>query len=652
MSNFFVNTLNGLSSTKAFGVNYSNTFGAASSSSTRPPMGPGQGFRFPMHDMDDSENKSESSLEMSGSYFFNNTNSDAKTFTNREYFISQNAGQNYNEDNISTSKNVNHRFNMRFDYTIDSTNSILFTPRLSFQKNDANSFVYGQTTNGLSTLNSTSYLYNSNLSALNTSAELLYRHRFAKKGRTISVSINPSYYKNDGETNLFSESIYYERQFLSQSQFSKDTTKQLSTPDVKGLGASSNLIYTEPIGESGQLQINARVSSFNDESDKQTFSGANNFYTKLDTALSSVYKKRSLSQNYGTGYRFRKDNLTFIVSLNYNITRLVSEQTFPYSTNVEKSFYSFLPSFNLRYGSSRDQNLNVFYRTNNNEPSVEQLQNVLDNSNPIRLSIGNPGLKQDYSHTIMINYSKMNITTLNSFFILFSGTYTNNYIGTNTIIADKDTVTSQGIILRRGTQLTTSSNMDGYFSLRSFVTYGLPVGFVKSNLNLNIMVNYNRTPGIINNVTSYTNSGTYGFGLTWSSNFSQNLDISLSSNSNYNVIKNSIQSGNNDNYFTQNTRFRFYWNFWAGIVFQTDLSHQYDSGLPADYKQDTYLWNLSIGKKIFSNDRGEIRISANDILNQNKNIQRNNTSTYIEDTRSNTLGRYFLLSFIYDLRAF
>jgi hypothetical protein len=652
MSDFFVNTLNGLSTTKAFGVNYSNVFGEKSAPGSPPSTDRNPGFRFPMRDLDAPEDKNGNMLEMTGSYFFNNTNSDAKTFTSREYFLSQNAGQNYNEENISVSKNLNHRFNLRLDYTIDSSNSILFTPRFSFQKNDANSFVFGQTNEGLTALNSTSYLYNSNLSALNSSAELLYRHRFEKKGRTISVSINPSYYKNDGETNLFSESIYYDRLSFSQSQSTKDTTKQLSTPDVNGLGGSSNLIYTEPIGETGQLQLNARVSVFNDESDKKTFSGSDNSYSTLDTLLSNVYKKRSITQSYGSGYRFKKDNLTFILRINYSITKLESEQTFPYSSNVEKSFYSFLPSFNLRYGSSRDQNINFWYRTNNNEPSVEQLQNVLDNSNPIRLSTGNPGLKQDYSHTIMMNYSKINITTLNSFFILFSGTYTNNYIGSNIIIADKDTITQQSVLLRRGMQLTIPANIDGYFNLRSFITYGLPVGFVKSNLNFNLMINYTRTPGIINNVTSYAKSGTYGFGITWSSNFSQNLDITLSSNSSYNVIENSIQSDNNDDYFNQNTRFRFYWNFWEGIVLQSDLNHQYDSGLPEEYRRDTFLWNLSIGKKLFSNDRGEIRFSANDILNQNTNIQRNNTSSYIEDTRSNTLGRYFLISFIYDLRAF
>jgi len=652
MSDFFVNTLNGLSSTKAFGANYSNTFGEKSASGSQPPIDRNPGFRFPMRDLDEPETKNESSLEMNGSYFFNNTNSDAKTFTSREYFLTQNAGQNYNEENISVSRNTNHRFNLRLDYTIDSANSILFTPRFSYQKNDGNSFVYGQTNDGLNALNSTAYLYNSDLSALNSSAELLYRHRFAEKGRTISVSINPSYYKNDGETNLFSESIYYDRLTFPQTQFNRDTTKQLSTPDVSGLGGSSNIIYTEPVGESGQLQLNARISLFKDESDKKTFSGSDNSYSMLDTLLSSVYKKRSIAQNYGTGYRFKKDNLTFILSLNYNLSKLQGEQNFPYTSNVEKTFHSFLPSFNLRYGSSQDQSLNLFYRTNNNEPSVEQLQNVLDNSNPINLSIGNPGLKQDYHHTIMINYLKMNIATLNSLFILFSGTFTNNYIGSNTFIAAKDTITPQGVFLRRGMQLTIPTNIDGFFSLRSFITYGLPVEFVKSNLNFNLMVNYTRTPGIINNETSYAKSGTYGLGAVWSSNFSQNLDITLSFNSSYNNIKNSIQSANNEDYFNQNTRFRFYWNIWEGIVIQTDLSHQYDSGLPEDYKRNAFLWNLSIGKKLFSNDRGEIRFSVNDILNQNTNIQRNNTSSYIEDTRSNTLGRYFLLSFIYDLRAF
>src|SRR5690606_6132818 len=130
---------------------------------------------------------------------------------------------------------------------------------------------------------------------------------------------------------------------------------------------------------------------------------------------------------------------------------------------------SVLPSFMLRYNFTRDRNIRINYRTNNNDPSVNQLQNVLNNSNPVQLRIGNPDLKQDYRHSLFIRYSEMDMETLHSIFVMLSSTFTNNYIGNNTFIASNDTIVYDGIELNRGTQITRPQNLDGYFNLRSFI---------------------------------------------------------------------------------------------------------------------------------------------------------------------------------------
>ena len=196
------------------------------------------------------------------------------------------------------------------------------------------------------------------------------------------------------------------------------------------------------------------------------------------------------------------------------------------------------------------------------------------------------------------------------------------------------------------------ANLDGYINLRALTTYGFPIYFLKSNLNLNLSYNYTRTPGIINDLMDRVNSSTYGAGIVLSSNFSDKIDFTLSTTSSINYVKDNIQSAQNSRYFNQNSLIKLYLWIWEGFVLTNELNHEYDNGLSASYNRNIILWNATFGKKFLSNDNAELRFSCNDILNKNTNIQHNITDTYTEDVRSNTLGRYFLLSFIYNLRVF
>lgn len=614
-SDFMVNARNGVTQTKAFGLNYSDKWGE--------------------------------SLELTGSYFLNLSNNDADSYLNRQYFTRSALGQNYMENSLSNSDNANHRFNLRMEYQIDSMNSIMFRPRVSFQKNKGASGTSGTTLSGLNTLNTTGNKYSNDLSALSSSADLLYRHRFETRGRTFSIGFNSSYNKNDGNNKLFSESIYYSG--LADS----DTIDQFSELNKDGLGTAGNIVYTEPVSENGMIQFSTRLSYSEDENDQKTFSRDNSSpgYSLSDTSLSNVYKKIYRTQNYGTGYRYQKDELSFMAGISYNAASLKNDELYPSQSRVERNFFSVLPSFMLRYSISRDKNLRVFYRTSNTDPSVDQLQNVLNNTNPVQLSIGNPGLKQDYTHSFNLRYSSMNIKNLNSVFVLLGGTIKQNYIGNTTILAH-DSMEVAGVSLRKGSQLTRPENMDGYVNFRSLLTYGLPVSLIKSNLNLTLSASYSRTPGMINGAKNFANSATYGLGFVISSNVGEFLDFTLSSNSSYSDIKNTIRTSSNDSYFNQSSRLKFFWIFWKGFLVQTELSHQYDSGLPSEYNRNSFLLNIGFGKKLFSNEQAEIRVTLYDALSQNVSVQRTITDSYVEDAKSNVLGRYLLVTFMYNLRPF
>ncbi|MGE5432372.1 MAG: outer membrane beta-barrel protein [Syntrophomonadaceae bacterium] len=613
--NFMVNSQNGITSTKAFGLNYSDKWGEK--------------------------------LELSGSYFINFSDNNSQADIRRNYFVGGVSGQNYFENGLSNSGNTNHRFDLKMDYQIDTSNSITFRPRVSYQENDASSGTTGRTEAALKNLSAMTNNSGSSRSGLNSSGDLLFRHKFETQGRTLSLGLNGTFKKTKGNSSLFSENIYYDNILDS------DTLDQISNSSKNGGSGSANIVYTEPVTENSQLQFSSRTSYSEDESDQRTFKNISGLsdYSLQDTSLSNVYKKQYTAQAFGAGFNYQKEAFSFMVNVNYNIAHLKNDQTFPHDLMLDRPFYSVLPSMMLRYNISRDKNLRVFYRANNNDPSVEQLQDVVNNSNPLFLSTGNPNLKQDYSHMLAIRYSQIDFRNLTSFFLMMGGTVTKDYIGNSSFMAYRDTLINS-VHLKRGSQLSRPENMDGYMNFRMFSTFGLPVYLLKSNLNISLMASFSRTPGIINGEKSYSNATVLGPGFVLASNVGDYLDFTLSSRSSINLVKSTLRVNSNDNYFSQNSSMKFYWMFWDGFLFQTDFQHRYDGGLPEGYDKNSYLLNLAIGKKLFSKDQGEIRIAINDVLNKNNSLQRTVTDSYYEDSRTNVLGRYLILTFTYNIKAF
>jgi hypothetical protein len=614
-SNFFVSSSSGITKTNAAGVNFSD--------------------------------KWNDNFDFTGSYFFNYGNNNSLSDLHRSYFLGTSNGQNYNEMSSGNTKNTNHRLNMRMQYQIDSSSTLLIQPKISLQQNDGYSIVGGETiTEALAKLNSVNNNTSSNLTGLSTSADVLYMHKFSTTGRTISVGLTGTYTKNSGDSKYYAENMYYGTTTTST------VLDEKADLDKYGFSGNLNIVYTEPLSKSSLLQFNTKYFYSKDDNDLNIYDkqAITNDYSLLDTALSNQNQKYYFTKSAGAGYLWQKDRSSALFSVNYNIASLKNDITFPSNTNIRKTFYSFLPIFRMRLSISKDQNLRINYSASNNAPSVDQLQNVLDNTNSIQLSIGNPQLKQDISHSISLRYSLMNFSNMQSLFVMLNGTFKNDYIGNDVFVASKDTVVLDNVQLKRGSQLSTYKNVNGYTSLRSFIAYSLP--FLSMNTNFNIGLTYTRTPGIINDMANFTKSQTYNTGITLSSNISEKIDFTISHNIIFNKIINNLQSSSNSNYTTQNSFLRFYWQAWLGIVLQADVTYQHNNGLSSSYNTNSTIMNCSLGKKLFSNDRGEIRVSALDIFDQKTNIQRTSTDTYYQDTRSNVLGRYFIVSFIYNLRSF
>ena len=140
-------------------------------------------------------------------------------------------------------------------------------------------------------------------------------------------------------------------------------------------------------------------------------------------------------------------------------------------------------------------------------------------------------------------------------------------------------------------------------------------------------------------------------GVSLTSNISEHLDFNLSSRSSYSHSYNT-QTHLEARNFRMDNRARLTWIFRKGYVFQADLSQRMNRGLSAGYNLNREMLHISVGKKVFPRQQGDIRLSVFDALNENTGINRNIANAYFEDVRSTVLQRYYMLTFTYNLRKF
>jgi hypothetical protein len=608
---FLVNQSGGITKTNAAGLNYSNSW-----------------------------NKK---TDLSASYFFNRANNTLSSSTQRYYVDTANTR--YNQSGLSNSLNTNHRFNLRLEHKIDSANSILFRPRFSSQTNDANSAINGLTSRRNTEQSRINSTYTGANSGLNTGGDLLLRHRFAKAGRTASVSIGGSYSQRTASTTL---------QTVDTGS-ALNNLNQLSTLDQHGGSINANLALTEALSKQNMLQGNYAINYAPNTSNKYTYDLLTGDTRQLNEGLSNVFENYYLTQSGGITLRHVTQKLQAGVGLAGQYSELYSDAQYPRPSIGRYYFVNVLPNANVNYRFTRQKNLRLFYRTNTNPPSVSQLQAVVNNSNPLQLTIGNPTLRQEFQHSVNIRYSASNPEVSSNFFALLSGSYTQNPISNRTIVAARQTtVTPEGappVTIPAGGQLTQPTNLSQEYNVRSLISYGRPIKPLKTNVNLSGNAGFTQTPGLVNGGLNYARVPSFGAGLTLSSNISANLDFTASTTSNKNFVINTLQTRLNTNYFSQVTRGRLNWIVGPGINIATDVVHQAYSGLSAGYNQQYVLWNASIGKKLFPGQRGEIKVYAFDLLGQNRSISRNVTDAYYEDVQTNILQRYFMLMFTYNIRS-
>lgn len=616
-SSFFVGQQSGISTTHSGGFNYVGDWG--------------------------------SKLQVSSSFFGNASDNDNVQTLSRQYLPPQDSLEFYEQQQTSDTQNGNQRFDARLEYTADSSNSVILQPRLYWQNTDAASL--GTATNQSILGSPLSSAFNDSRTGTdgnNLSTRLTLRHRFAKRGRNVSADLSAGHTEKTGDNAQRSLT-----DFFDAGGTTSDTLDLRGNSEGTTNSFSARVALTEPIVKGWQAQLVWNPSVTRSTADARThlldpLSGA---YTVPDSSLSNSYENRNTVQNGALSMLWTKGQWRLLSSAAYQQRHLASEQTFPFTATVDRTYDDVLPSVTLSGTFANRRNLRLAYQTNTQAPSIGQLQNVVDSSNPLSLSTGNPDLRPNYSHTLSLRMSEADPVHSKSRFLFANLTRTLHPISNATFTALTDT-TLAGVALARGTQLTLPVNLDlDAWNANVFGVYSRPAKWLKSNLSFNGGSSFSRTPTRIGDAVNLANTWSPRAGAVLASNISPNLDFTLSYQGSYNIARNTLATGNKTgDYYSHVLSLRFNAVVGPGVVVREEVSHNLQSGVPSAYGQNVVLWNSSLGKKFLKDQKGEVRLTASDVLEQDRAVNRSITETYVQDQRDRTLGRYLQAVFTYTFR--
>lgn len=585
-----------------------------------------------------------SKIKITGSYFFADSKTRQEQGTTRKSIFTDSTAT-LNREATSNSSNQNHRFNLRFEYQIDSNTSLLYTPSLTFQHSENNredtSFTY-------SAIPSLEYLSvegktsnRSDRDNMNLNNDFLFRRKFRKMGRTFTLGWRNSIGNGESESFTFSHN-----QFLNKdgSDLRSIDQNQQSLNDNTSNNNVVSTSYTEPFGLNKLLELNYAYTHNVSNSDKKTFN-YNPLTDEFDTPnlqLTNNFENIFLAHRVGLNFRVqqKKYNYQFGVGVQRSSLESSSYQAVTAKDSVSFAKYTnFFPTANFNYTPVRGKSVRFRYSGRTNQPSIYQLQNVLDVSDPLNVRTGNPNLKQEFNHNLNLNYNSFNVQTFR--FIAAGLTFSTT---SNKIVNSIDTITS-------GVQLIVPQNVNGFYQGSSYITYGFSFKNPKlkgSNVSFSNNLSYTRDVSLLykkRNIGTTINVS-QGAGVNINS---EKVDMGVRANLSYSNVNYSVNKTLNEDYFSQTYTFDGSYKFPKDIIVFTEFHYFINSGRAEGFNQSIPLWNASISKQVFKKRNGEIKLSVNDILNQNQSISRTNGDNYIQDTRSMVLRRYFMISFFYNL---
>ena len=564
-----------------------------------------------------------------------NLSVDGSSTTNSEYILPDTLYYN-NQSQTFSNIVLRNKLGGTYEFLYDSSSSLKITTEGQIEHkntiNNYNSNALSETGNLVNT-GSRNLTANADNNFLN--ADILWRKKLKKKGRTISIDVKENYLVRSSTGNLYALDNFYTPGITNPSL--TELTDQYKSNHNSSLSLDAKTVYTEPLSASSSLMANYEVITNNSISYRNSFNkDTNGKYDLLDTTYSNNYGFNIFTQKTGLAYSITKKKFWFNIGSNIGFTEL-SQLDKVTTLKTNRGFTDWYPQTYAGYSFNNQERLMFNYSGKTTQPSLQQIQPLHSNDDPLNIIIGNPTLRPSFSNDVRFTY--FNSKPISNQFLYSSILYRFS----ENAFSNNESIDSIG---RRTTQVI---NVNGNYSIEGYLDYSFKLKKIGLNIDLNGNINTNRNANLVNNELNITRSENYTTGFSIGKTVDKVYDNSINANATYTTSTSSIQNSLTTHYWTYTVTPNF--DFYIPHHFQlhTDCNftiRQKTSVFTTN--NNVILWNAWFGKKLLKNDALLLKIAANDILNQNKGFSRTENTNIITQNTYTSIKRYLMLSVVWN----
>ncbi|MES2779646.1 MAG: outer membrane beta-barrel protein [Bacteroidota bacterium] len=465
---------------------------------------------------------------------------------------------------------------------------------------------------------------------------IVLNKKFKTKGRTISLNTSFDYNANSSDGFLESETKLYNADGSLQSATLIDQKKTNSSKTNSIIG---NIVYTEPLSDKWFVVSEYDLKTTVSESKRYTFTkNVNNEYTDPLDSLSNSLRYDIFVNAGGISLKYvnKKLNYSFGGKASYTDLRQLNQVSNQVSNQY---FLNLFPAANIQYKLRNNTSFRASYNGSTRQPSLQQIQPLLDNSNPLDLYVGNPGLQQSFRNGFNVSFNDYKALSGRSFYGSLSYDFTQNDF------------TSYDIVDNQGRKTHKTVNVDGNKSANLWTNYWFSIKKIDLGVSQNASMNYSVNNNFINGLSNRNQNISARYGLGFYYDIEEKFECNAGANINYNYSTSSLRSDIKTAYFI--------YNYDAG--FSVFLPKQFKTGADVDIniRQRTSdfdknlnntIVNAYVSKGFLKKETLVIKFSIHDLLNQNLGFNRTANSNYINENTFSVLRRYFLVSLTWNFR--
>ncbi|MFO7744467.1 MAG: outer membrane beta-barrel protein [Psychroflexus sp.] len=575
--------------------------------------------------------------EVSSDYFFGSNKTDTRTSTRRENILPDRTFFTNSESN-STRDNDSHRGNMNFSFEPDSLTRISIRPSININKGITQSSNLSESLGSEGSIINTSETENRNENLnSNFSNSLSFTRKFGSRGAFLDLSIDNDNDKSESDNFFFSRRETFGDNPNSQVQdqlISEDNNSDTYEIRTRYRSVMTDNLFLD-------LTYSYEIESSKNERNVFDFDNDTNSYTDFNTELSNEFKVKGETHIPSVGLRYEADKLRTGFNIGLLNTQLRTENLIQ---NIEfnNDFNNLFASANIRYEFERSKRLSVYYRNNNNIPSIQQLQPVSIQTDPLNIVEGNPNLKPSFNQDVRVNFNNFDFRTRSGYGFYMSYSYVSDQV-VSVSVTDQD-------LLRRTTYDNISGAQDAsinFYYSKQLKSENDDTYRLRGNISGQYAKNLGFTNGQEFQSENYVVSPYLGVTYEKDEVITLNPGFGLDYNlRNYNINANRNEEFTNLNFSLEATT---YWP--KNVVFGNDITYFKYGNVAADFRSTSLQWNMSLGYQ-FAKDNATLKFKVYDLLDENIGTRRQTGDDFVQDTDQLILERYFMLSFTYKFSKF